>query len=404
MKKIILTILCFSFLSQAFGKEINLRITNPCSFQRHEIIEINANTVLKDLNTDNTKNIIIKNTIGQQILSQFTYNGKLIIDVSVRPYSTTSYTISTGMPKKMKIWVQGKMYPQRKEDIAWENDRCAYRVYGPALEKTGEKAYGIDVWVKNTPDLVIEKRYNMDITGVKETTRLKQEGKNKKALDNYLSTSFHIDHGYGYDPYQVGPSLGCGAPALMEKGKIIFPYCYKDYRILDNGPIRFTVELTYNPTLINDNQNVTEHRLISLDKGSNFNKMTVWYNGLNEPTDLAAGVVIHKNDSTDFSLEKNYVEYADPTDNLQGNNSQIYVAAVFTEGIDTTTYIRSLQKEGDDTGHIIGIHRNLKNKEKFTYYFGASWSKYDIRTQDEWKLRIKEFILTKKRPLIIQIQ
>ncbi len=36
----------------------------------------------------------------------------------------------------------------------------------------------------------------------------------------------------------------------------VLPYCYKDYRILDNGPLRFTVELTYNPSTIGDMKNV----------------------------------------------------------------------------------------------------------------------------------------------------
>ena len=404
MKKTFLIILCLSALSKGFSKEIHIDVTNPCDFQRQEIVEVNAGKILRDLQTDDTGNVIVKNAIGQQVLYQFTYNGKLLIDASVRPHSTTHYIISTGTPEKMKIWVQGRMYPERKDDIAWENDRCAYRIYGPALEKTGERAYGIDVWVKNTPDLVVAKRYAMDIPGARETDLLKKEGKDKEALENHLATSFHIDHGYGYDPYAVGPSLGCGAPALMEKGKLVFPYCYRLYRILDNGPIRFTIELTYAPKAINGNPSVTEHRRISLDKGSNFNRMTVWYTGLDHPTDLAAGVVIHEKDTTAYSLGKNDVEYADPTDNLQGNSCQVYVAALFPERTDTTVYLRYEKPEEGNTGHLVGIHHSLRDGEKFTYYFGAAWSKYDVRTQAEWRLRISEFLLEKKEPLTIQIQ
>ena len=33
-----------------------------------------------------------------------------------------------------------------------------------------------------------------------------------------------------------------------------------------------------------------------LDKGSNFNKITVWYEGLTKPCDFASGVVIHSED------------------------------------------------------------------------------------------------------------
>ena len=83
-------------------------------------------------------------------------------------------------------------------------------------------------------------------------------------------TTYHFDHGYGLDCYKVGPTLGGGAPALLdENGKLILPYCYKDYEILDNGPLHITVSVSYNPTTINGQPNVVEHRIISLDKGSN---------------------------------------------------------------------------------------------------------------------------------------
>ena len=53
-----------------------------------------------------------------------------------------------------------------------------------------------------------------------------------------ILTSFHLDHGNGLDPYRVGATLGLGAPSLMVGKNQILPYCYKDYRILDNGPLR----------------------------------------------------------------------------------------------------------------------------------------------------------------------
>ena len=61
------------------------------------------------------------------------------------------------------------------------------------------------------------------------------------------SVSYHIDHGNGLDYYKVGPTLGAGTSALLANDSIVYPYCYKDYQILDNGPLRFTVKLVYNP-------------------------------------------------------------------------------------------------------------------------------------------------------------
>ena len=226
----------------------------------------------------------------QQVDYQITHDGKLLIDAAVKPCGTTVFTVVKGVPEPMRQWVEGKRYPIRKDDIAWENDRTAYRVYGPALQKTGERSFGIDVWTKNSPDMNVPHRYYLDHEG---NVRGYEIGKNGRK-DDYtdLHTSFHLDHGKGLDCYGVGPSLGCGTPALMDGDNLILPYCYKTYRILDNGPLRFTVELTYNPVKIKDDENVVEHRIISLDKGSNFNRMTVWYTGLTKPCDLASGVVI----------------------------------------------------------------------------------------------------------------
>ncbi len=224
----------------------------------------------------------------------------------------------------------------------------------------------------------------------------------KKDWETDLNTSFHLDHGNGLDCYGVGPSLGCGAPALMVNGKLVMPYCYKTYRILDNGPLRFTVELTYTPATIGNDGQVVEHRIISLDKGSNFNKMTVWYDGLSTPRDLAAGVVIHSADKESVVKGKDFVQYADPTDRPDVHGFQLYVAALFPNGAETTLLWEDKPADGIE-GHAIGIKRKLGNNERYTYFFGSAWSEYDVRTQAEWQLRIDEFLKAQYRPLLVVI-
>ena len=219
-----------------------------------------------------------------------------------------------------------------------------------------------------------------------------------------ILTSFHLDHGNGLDPYRVGATLGLGAPSLMVGKNQVLPYCYKDYRILDNGPLRFTVELTYNPSTVGDMKNVVEHRIISLDKGSNFNKMTVWYDGLTTPTDFATGFPIHEEDTETKTFAKDYVSYADPTDNVEVNNSQVYVGVLFPEGIDHTYYQLFDKKHDGATGHALGLKRGLKNQEKYSYYFGAAWSKYDVRSYAEWQIRIKDYLDALKTPLQVEVK
>lgn len=421
-------------------------VSNPTSTPRTELISLSMSEVKAKLGNANPKKgeaYIVKNKRGQQIGSQITHDGLLLIDANVRPHGSATYFVSIGKPYKQKVYATGALYKIRKDDIAWENDRCAYRVYGPALQKTGERSFGTDIWVKNTPDTVVYERYIKDMNGnikgdkidakvralQKQEKNMESQAKNEKnktkaakleaqqktiqahrkslqaeSRETDILTSFHLDHGNGLDPYRVGATLGLGAPSLMVGKNQVLPYCYKTYKILDNGPLRFTVELTYNPSTVGDMKNVVEHRIISLDKGSNFNKMTVWYDGLTQATDFATGFPIHEEDTETKTFAKDYVSYADPTDNIEVNNSQVYVGVLFPEGIDHTYYQLFNKKHDGATGHALGLKRGLKNGEKYSYYFGAAWSKYDVRSYAEWQIRIKDYLDARKMPLKIEIR
>lgn len=414
------------------AQQATIVVNNPTSTPRTELISLSMNEVKAKLGNATPKKgetYIVKNKSGQQIGSQITHDGYLLIDASVRPHGSATYYVTIGKPYQQKVWATGALYKIRKDDIAWENDRCAYRVYGPALQRTGERSFGTDVWVKNTPDTVVYERYVKDMNGnikgdkidakVRALQKQEKSEKNKakaaalakqiKALQAEsnevdILTSFHLDHGNGLDPYRVGATLGLGAPSLMVGKNQVLPYCYKDYRILDNGPLRFTVELTYNPSTVGDMKNVVEHRIISLDKGSNFNKMTVWYDGLTHATDFATGFPIHEEDTESKTFAKDYVSYADPTDNIEVNNSQVFVGVLFPEGIDNTYYQLFDKKHDGATGHALGLKRGLKNQEKYSYYFGAAWSKYDVKSYAEWQIRIKEYLNALKTPLGVEVK
>ena len=414
------------------AQQATIVVSNPTSAPRTELISLSMNEVKAKLGKAAPKKgeaYIVKNKCGQQIGSQITHDGYLLVDASVRPHGSATYYVTIGKPYQQKVWATGALYKIRKDDIAWENDRCAYRVYGPALQRTCERSFGTDVWVKNTPDTVVYERYVKDMNGnikgdkidakVRALQKQEKSEKNKakaaalakqikvlqaesKEVD--ILTSFHLDHGNGLDPYRVGATLGLGAPSLMVGKNQVLPYCYKDYKILDNGPLRFTVELTYNPSTVGDMKNVVEHRIISLDKGSNFNKMTVWYDGLTTPTDFATGFPIHEEDTESKTFAKDYVSYADPTDNIEVNNSQVFVGVLFPEGIDNTYYQLFDKKHDGATGHALGLKRGLKNGEKYSYYFGAAWSKYDVRSYAEWQIRIKEYLDALKTPLGVEVK
>ena len=393
--------LCFS--QQVSAKDVVVTVTNDERVQRQEVVEVDVNKVYAKLGIKSSEQFIVKNALNQEVGYQITHDGKLLLDAAVRPCGSATFTITKGTPRESKVFVTGRQYPERVDDIAWENDRTAYRIYGPALQRSGERAFGTDVWVKNTPDLEVEKRYDVELSNHGRIQELKKAGKTEEAHAVEEATTYHYDHGYGLDCYKVGPTLGCGAPALMNGNELILPYCYKEYQILDNGPLRFTVHVTYNPATINGQEGVVEHRIISLDKGSNYNKCTVWYEGLKKATNLAMGLVVHQEDTESMICDKDMVLYADPTDNPNAQNFQIYVGVVFPNGVDSTKPMLLKEPANGIAGHAVGIV-SYQPGTKYTYYFGSAWSKNDVRTMNEWKLRSSEYLDALHTPMKVAIK
>ncbi len=387
--------------NNAAGTTLTVNISNESDEYRQQVVEMDAGEVFARLGIQGGRQFIVRDPAGLELPYQLTHDEKVLVDAGVAPHSTLTLTIEKGTPQVFKTVCYGRIYPERKDDYAWENDRGAYRVYGPALQQTGERSYGIDVWSKNTPELVVEQRYwTEDVVMMPTVERLRRE--NRQRGDSlYRTISYHHDHGRGMDLYKVGATLGCGTPALMQGDELIFPYCFKDYEVLDNGPLRTTVLLNYHKTLF-QGDSITEHRIISLDKGQNFNRITVWYTGLQTPTRLASGVVIHSEDKDHVELGPDYVAYADPTDNPRVNSCQLFVATLYPQGNVATQLLPLPQPANGNEGHAIGIASDYHG-QRFTYYAGSAWSKHDVRTMEEWKERIAWTMRSLRQPLKVTV-
>ena len=381
---------------------LKVSISNPANEYREQVAELPADTIFKRLKIQGGREFIVFDAGGLEVPYQLSSDGKVLIEAGVRPKGTQTFNIRRGTPKVYKTVCYGRIFPERKDDFAWENDRGAYRVYGPALQKTGEKSYGVDVWTKNTPELVLDQRYWIeDVVMMPAVEKLRKE--NRQRGDSlYRLNSYHNDHGRGSDLYRVGATLGCGTPALIVDDELVYPYCFKTYRILDEGPLRFSVQLDYESKVIGEDT-ITEHRIITLDKGSNFNRSTVWYDGFTTVVELATGVVVHQEDRNSVVLAKDYVHYADPTDNIPVNNCQLFVAALFPDGVNETAIRQFKKVDSGAVGHALGIVDNYSGLP-YTYYFGSAWSKFDVRTQAEWQQRIDWKLRNVRQPLTIDIK
>lgn len=388
MKKILLMAAVCLLCACSHQQPFVVTVTNTLAVDRSdEMVEVSMAEVSAKLQLPDTAQVIVLDENEQEVPYQVTYDDMLIFPASVKASSSAAYIIRQGNPQPVDVVSCGNIYPERLDDIAWENDRAAYRAYGPALQASGEKAYGYDIWTKRVPEPVVEDRYD-------------------GALNRGLS--YHEDHGNGMDVYGVGPTLGGGTAALFPDSTIVYPYCYKECEVLDNGPLRFTAKLVYNPLIIKGDSNVVETRIISLDKGSQLNKTVVSFTDLKEVTPIVAGIVLHKENPDGYSYNESggYIAYADSTQNARNNNGVIYVGAVFPaslKGAGVKWFPEEEKKErGSALGHILAFSEYEPGGE-FVYYWGSGWSKYGFPADTDWTSYLERFAQRVRNPLVVSV-
>ena len=271
---------------------------------------------------------------------------------------------------------------------------------------TGEKAYGYDVFTKSVSEPVVEDRYAMELDKYARAMikKLREEGKKAEADSLANAISYHIDHGNGMDCYAVGPTLGGGTAALMPDSVISYPYCYKNFEILDNGPLRFTVKLEFNPLTIDGDTTVVETRLIQLDKGSHLNKTTVSYTSLKKDYPIGVGLVLHEAIPDRYSMnqEGGYIAYADPTTNVNADNGIIYVGAVFPNTLEMAKVQLFEKPVSGAIGHVMGIN-TYQPGDEFEYYWGSAWSKCGF-DDEKWNSYLEEYAKKVRNPLTVTVK
>ena len=125
MKKIISLFLAVTAFACTQEQSIDVTVTNPSAINRsNEITEIPKDAVAKL----NGESFIISDNNGTQIPYQITYDNKIIFPVDVNANSSVTYQIKPGTPETPATVACGKFYPERVDDIAWENDRIAFRL------------------------------------------------------------------------------------------------------------------------------------------------------------------------------------------------------------------------------------------------------------------------------------
>ena len=374
MKRILVAFFLFSVADKVVAqKSIVIKNTLPVS-RIEEVVEVPWAEVVKaypSIDTSNFK-VINKNT-KLELAYQLEYKGQaeiqnLLVQTTIPANGKVVLQIVKGKHKTFVAKTYCRFVPERKDDFAWENDRIAFRTYGKALEKfPNEMAYGIDVWVKRTNELVIDKRYK--------------------------AGTYHVDNGDGLDYYHVGRTLGAGGIAPYLKDTIWYPANFREWKILDNGPLRSTFQLLYDEWTV-AGKKMRVRKTISLNAGSQMNKNEVLYEWDGEETLTVAVGIIKRNEPGELLLneQKGVLSYWEP---LHGKDGITGVGCVFTSGVSRMLV---------DKEQLLALSKGSKNKA-FVYYNGAAWNKAGKLTDAlQWAAYLYHFQATVLNPLLISVQ
>ncbi len=173
-----------------------------------------------------------------------------------------------------------RVVPERMDDLAWENDKVAFRMYGPALRGAPEDS-GIDAWFKKVHYPVLDKWYGL-ATGKANLT-------------------YHKDRGEGYDAYHVGNTRGVGGVGLWIDGKLVTSDTFVKGNVhwTRSDVAEFSNIFSYPITI--DGKPVYEHRYSRLKLGERMTEIRSYFSHsqgaydahpiTNFPYEVAIGVV-----------------------------------------------------------------------------------------------------------------
>lgn len=408
MKKTILSCLAACLLLACENnRTMTVTIGNPLDMERSgEMVEVPMAEISDQLKLADTAQIVILDAEGVEVPYQITYDEKVIFPVTVGAGSSATYTIEPGNPTPVDTKTCGRQYPERLDDMAWENELVGFRAYGPALQAKGEHGFGYDLFLKRgTSEPILEEFYAKELD--KEIRKRANEMKKtdpKGAAELLRSISYHIDHGYGMDCYAVGPTLGAGVAALVADGEIVYPWCYKDFEVLDNGPLRFTVKLVFNPLTVKGDSNVVETRIISLDAGSHLNRTAVSYEGLKETLPVVTGIVLHDDGAITTDAGNGYMTYVDPTNGP--DNGKVFVGAAFPADIKDAQTVKfsadEKKQRANAEGHVLATS-DYEPGSTHVYYWGFGWDRADVKDIDVWNSYMAAFAQKVRNPLTVTI-
>ncbi|WP_372753201.1 DUF4861 family protein [Mariniflexile sp.] len=356
----------------------NLEITR--SFETIEIFK----TDLQLDKDQNFEHLAVRDVDTQTlVVSQFVdedgdgVTDMLLFQPKVEPKSEKQYELVLVEPNERQETTEycySRFVPERTDDYAWENDKVAFRTYGPTAQKMiedsvpgGTLSSGIDAWLKKVDYPIINKWY----------------AKNDKNPGAY-----HIDHGEGLDNFHVGSSRGVGGTAVKKDSIYYFSKNFTSWKTITTGPIRTSFVLSYADWDADGNM-ISEEKHISLDYGNNLSKFEIDITG----TDVVSvGLTLHKNEGViTENVDGGWVSYWEPH---EGSELGTGIVSTYETMIGYENYVTNKKDESNLYAHL-KVHDN-----KVVYYAGFAWKESgQYPTKESWEKYLNEVRLKINNPL-----
>lgn len=257
------------------------------------------------------------------------------------------YTDKEAALRQPKAYV--RYMPEANGNILWENDRIAFRVYGPPVKD--RVSSGIDVWTKSVDYPIIDKWYQLNAEG--------QE--------------YHVDRGEGCDFFHVGFGRGNGGTAIWHNDKPYISQPYATHKILKNTADEIAFELTFDQWEV-DGFTVSERKVISMKMGTNLFKVVSTFD-TEYKGQLTAAIGI------------SFAGKPDVLPNLKNGTLTLWESYLPKNGELGTTVItdpatvQSVKAYQKDQFMLV----NVKAGQPITYYVGAGWTKNPhVKSKQDW--------------------
>ena len=255
--------------------------------------------------------------------------------------------------------------PDRDGDIAWENDRVAFRIYGKKSSQD-KGLSGVDCWHKKVNYPILDKWYNHQFNG----------------------KNYHTDYGEGCDQYHVSSSRGCGGIGIWKDNELFTSGSYDSWEVISITQTTLQFKLTYCHTI--NSTEITETRIITLENGSQLYQAESQFLSNSKPIvgfEIAVGLSTDEqaNAKVTFNSKEGWLSV---WHDLGDNKGKIGTGAI----VDTKYLVKMFEDKPEvGSSNALAIVKTDSNG-KIKYSAGFAWKEAQyITSEKEWNSYLSNF-------------